>query len=222
MIFILPLLAVLIGYLIAKFLKPSSSSTFKLLLSFSGAYLLSVTVFELLPEVYEHSGKGIGVFILLGLLFQIILEFISKGLEHGHMHHNPNTQQFPLMLLVSLGIHSLLEGFPLNESSHLLYGVAIHKIPVAAILSIFLFNSKIGNIKAFLFLLLFALMTPLGSWLKLQFEFIQTYAAYLNAIVIGVFLHISTTILFEASKNHKFNISKLAVIVGGILLAYFI
>jgi zinc transporter ZupT len=221
MIFILPLLAVLIGYLIAKFLKPSSSSTFKLLLSFSGAYLLSVTVFELLPEVYEHSGKGIGVFILLGLLFQIILEFISKGLEHGHMHHNPNTQQFPLMLLVSLGIHSLLEGFPLNESSHLLYGVAIHKIPVAAILSIFLFNSKIGNIKAFLFLLLFALMTPLGSWLKLQFEFIQTYAAYLNAIVIGVFLHISTTILFEASKNHKFNASKLGVIILGIILAYF-
>ncbi|ADF52175.1 MAG: ZIP family metal transporter [Zunongwangia sp.] len=221
MIFILPLLAVLIGYLIAKFLKPSSSSTFKLLLSFSGAYLLSVTVFELLPEVYEHSGKEIGVFILLGLLFQIILEFISKGLEHGHMHHNPNTQQFPLMLLVSLGIHSLLEGFPLNESSHLLYGVAIHKIPVAAILSIFLFNSKIGNIKAFLFLLLFALMTPLGSWLKLQFEFIQTYAAYLNAIVIGVFLHISTTILFEASKNHKFNASKLGVIILGIILAYF-
>ena len=221
MIFILPLLAVLIGYLIAKFLKPASSSTFKLLLSFSGAYLLSVTVFELLPEVYEHSGKEIGVFILLGLLFQIILEFISKGLEHGHMHHNPNTQQFPLMLLVSLGIHSLLEGFPLNESSHLLYGVAIHKIPVAAILSIFLFNSKIGNIKAFLFLLLFALMTPLGSWLKLQFEFIQTYAAYLNAIVIGVFLHISTTILFEASKNHKFNASKLGVIILGIILAYF-
>ncbi|MCC4229163.1 ZIP family metal transporter [Zunongwangia profunda] len=221
MIFILPLLAVLIGYLIAKFLKPSSSSTFKLLLSFSGAYLLSVTVFELLPEVYEHSGKEIGVFILLGLLFQIILEFISKGLEHGHMHHNPNTQQFPLMLLVSLGIHSLLEGFPLNESSHLLYGVAIHKIPVSAILSIFLFNSKIGNIKAFLFLLLFALMTPLGSWLKLQFEFIQTYAAYLNAIVIGVFLHISTTILFEASKNHKFNASKLGVIILGIILAYF-
>ncbi|MCL6220200.1 ZIP family metal transporter [Zunongwangia pacifica] len=221
MIFILPLLAVLIGYLIAKFLKPSSSVTFKLLLSFSGAYLLSVTVFELLPEVYEHRSKEIGVFILLGLLFQIILEFISKGLEHGHMHHDPNTKQFPLMLLVSLGIHSLLEGFPLNESAHLLYGVAIHKIPVAAILSIFLFNSKIGQVKALLFLLLFALMTPLGSWLKLQFEFIQTYSAYLNAIVIGVFLHISTTILFEASKDHKFNASKLCVIILGILLAYF-
>ena len=64
-------------------------------------------------------------------------------------------------------------------------------------------------------------MTPLGSWLKLQFEFIQTYAAYLNAIVIGVFLHISTTILFEASKNHKFNASKLGVIILGIILAYF-
>ncbi|SFC79155.1 ZIP Zinc transporter [Zunongwangia mangrovi] len=221
MIFILPLLAVLLGYLIAKFLKPSSSTSFKLLLSFSGAYLLSVTVFELLPEVYENKGKEIGVFILLGLLFQIILEFISKGLEHGHMHHDPNSKQFPIMLLFSLGIHSLLEGFPLSESSHLLYGVAIHKIPVAAILSIFLFNSKLGKFKAALFLLLFALMTPIGSFLKIQFDFIQNYGAYINAVVIGVFLHISTTILFEASKDHKFNASKLCVIILGILLAYF-
>ncbi|WBL24491.1 ZIP family metal transporter [Zunongwangia sp. HGR-M22] len=222
MIFILPLVAVLIGYLIAKFLKPSSSTSFKLLLSFSGAYLLSVTVFDLLPEVYEKGGKDIGVFILLGLLFQIILEFVSKGLEHGHMHHDPNSKKFPILLLLSLGIHSFLEGFPLNESKHLLYGVVIHKIPVAAILSIFLFNSKLEKNKAILFLLLFALMTPLGSFLKLQFDFIEKYAAYINATVIGIFLHISTTILFEASKNHKFNASKLSVIILGILLAYLI
>jgi len=38
--------------------------------------------------------------------------------------------------------------------------------------------------------------------------------------VIGIFLHVSTTILFEASKNHSFNATKLAVVIAGILIAY--
>lgn len=220
MIFILPLLSVLIGYAIALFLKPNSSIGFKLLLSFSGAYLLSITVFELLPNVYESGSAQIGVFIMLGLLLQIVLEFLSKGAEHGHMHHDETASNFPVLLLISLSIHSLLEGFPLNSTEHLLYGVVVHKIPVAAILSVFLFKSKIGKVKAVMFLVFFALMTPLGSWIAGNFEIVDQYIPYINALVIGIFLHVSTTIIFEASKNHTFNASKLGVIVAGIVLAY--
>ncbi|HSM63419.1 MAG TPA: ZIP family metal transporter [Gillisia sp.] len=220
MIFILPLLSVLIGYAIALFLKPNSSIGFKLLLSFSGAYLLSITVFELLPNVYESGSAQIGVFIMLGLLLQIILEFLSKGAEHGHMHHDETASNFPVLLLISLSIHSLMEGFPLNSTEHLLYGVVVHKIPVAAILSVFLFKSKIGKVKAVMFLVFFALMTPLGSWIAGNFEIVDQYIPYINAVVIGIFLHVSTTIIFEASKNHTFNASKLGVIVAGIVLAY--
>ena len=159
---------------------------------------------------------------MLGLLLQIILEFLSKGVEHGHLHSHENANKFPILLLVSLSLHSLLEGFPLDNDNHLLHGVVIHKIPVAAILSVFLIQSKLSKSKVFLFLAFFALMTPLGSWLKNNITFISEYRAYINAIVIGIFLHISTTILFESSKNHSFNASKLGVIVLGILLAYFI
>jgi len=220
MIYILLILAVLLGYIISRFLKPSNSVGFKLLLSFSGAYLLSVTVFELLPEVYSTNNAHIGIFIMLGLLLQILLEFLSKGAEHGHLHLDENNRQFPIVLLVSLCIHSLLEGFPLNHTSHLFYGVLIHKIPIAAILSTFLIHSKIGKPKVILFLMIFALMTPLGSFVQSNFDFLNTYSTYISALVIGIFLHVSTTILFETSKNHKFNASKLGVIVIGILLAY--
>ncbi len=220
MIYILPILSVVIGLVISFFLKPSTSQGFQLLLSFSGAYLLSVTVFELLPEVYEAGSENIGLFIMMGLLLQIVLEFLSKGVEHGHMHLDKNTNRFPLLLLISLSIHSLLEGFPLEKSDHLLTGVVVHKIPVAAILAAFLLNSNVGKPKAILFLGIFAMMTPLGSWLQANFPAINEYGTYINAMVIGIFLHVSTTILFEASKNHSFNASKLAVIVFGILLAY--
>lgn len=220
MIYIFPLLAVFLGYLISLLLKPGSSLGFKLLLAFSGAYLLSVTVFELLPEVYHTGDTNVGIFIMAGLLLQIILEFGSKGVEHGHIHHDGKTRTFPFALLISLCIHAFLEGFPLNTSEHLLYGVVIHKIPVAAILSTFLIQSGISREKIFLFLAVFALMTPLGSWVQLNFQEIHNYSNYIHAVVIGIFLHVSTTILFEASKNHTFNASKLAVIVLGVLLAY--
>ncbi|WP_300435248.1 ZIP family metal transporter [Christiangramia sp.] len=221
-IYILPILAVVAGFIISLFLKPGSSSGFKLLLAFSGAYLLAVTVLELLPDVYREPDSGIGVFIMLGLLLQIVLEFLSKGVEHGHLHFHGKSNSFPLLLLVSLSLHSLLEGFPLENDNHLLHGVVVHKIPVAAILSVFLVQSKMNKPKVFFFLAFFALMTPLGSWLKNNISFFSEYAPYVNAVVIGIFLHVSTTILFESSKNHSFNASKLGVIILGILLAYFI
>lgn len=220
MLYVLPILAVLAGYLISLFLKPSSSTGFQLLLSFSGAFLLSVTVFELLPEVYNSGSENVGIFIMLGLLIQIFLEFLSKGVEHGHMHHHEETARFPILLLTSLSLHSLLEGFPLTKNQDLLYGVIIHKIPVAAILSAFLVHSKMPKKKVILFLVFFGLMTPLGSFLHGEFEQLDKYEALISAVVIGIFLHVSTTILFEASKNHTFNASKLAIIILAIFLAY--
>ncbi|MDB4280415.1 hypothetical protein N9863_02210, partial [Flavobacteriaceae bacterium] len=41
-------------------------------------------------------------------------------------------------------------------------------------------------------------------------------------ISIGIFLHVSTTILFESSKDHKFNLAKLSTIIAAIVIAYFI
>ena len=49
--------------------------TIKLLMAFSGAFLLSITVMHLLPDVYESKNTKIGLFIMLGILFQIALEF---------------------------------------------------------------------------------------------------------------------------------------------------
>ena len=69
-------------------IKPSQRKNLKLLLAFSGAFLLSITVFNFLPEVYNNSNKPVGLFIMIGILLQVILEFFSKGAEHGHVHLN--------------------------------------------------------------------------------------------------------------------------------------
>ena len=220
---ILPILSVVLGFLIVLIFKPKKSTNLKLLLAFSGAFLLSITVFNFLPEVYQHNhDKPIGLFIMAGILLQIVLEFFSKGAEHGHVHLDKNSMQFPWLLFISLSIHSVLEGVPIHAHEQLLYGVIIHKLPVAIILSSFFVGSKIGNKKTFLFLALFAVMTPLGTYLSDTFTFFTRYFYEISALVIGIFLHISTTILFESNEGHKFNLAKLSTIVLGIVIAYLI
>ena len=219
--FILPILAVLLGLCIALLFRPAVDNGVKLLLSFSGAFLLSVTIFELLPEVYGGGTENVGLFIIAGLLTQIFLEFGSKGAEHGHMHHQ-DSAAFPWLLFLSLCIHALLEGFPIADNDQLLYGIVVHKIPIAIIISSFLLKSKMSRWMSVLFLLIFASMTPLGAFAKAAFPALQEHTTLINAFVVGVLLHVSTTILFESSKNHQFNASKLVVILLGIIIAYFI
>ena len=94
--YILLITAVLLGSLLVLFVKPSKQIV-RLLLAFSGAYLLSVTVLHLLPDVYTVTSNStiVGVFILIGIILQSVLESFSKGAEHGHIHIHSDGKKFP-------------------------------------------------------------------------------------------------------------------------------
>lgn len=229
--YILPLLSVLLGYGIALFLKPAKKTNLKLLMAFSGSFLLSITVMHLLPEVYESAHHGdhnhsnaVGIFIMIGILFQIILEFFSKGAEHGHVHAHAHddTSKMPWALFISLCIHAFMEGFPVSHHSDLALGIAIHHLPIAVILTSFFLNSHLNKTIVFFFMATFALMTPLGTLTAAYFTFLNHYYTEITAVVIGILFHISSTIIFESSENHKFNLAKLSMIAIGIIMAYFL
>ncbi|MGC6525309.1 MAG: ZIP family metal transporter [Flavobacteriaceae bacterium] len=220
--FLLPILSVVIGLFVAVWFFESKTFKLKLLLTFSGAFLLSTTIFELLPDVYENlNAKYTGVFILSGIVLQIILEFFSKGAEHGHLHHHKDTEhRFPWLLFFSLCIHSFLEGFPISAHETIVYGVFIHKIPVAILIASYLLSSKISKLKAFLFLVAFALLTPFGTLVSEMIVLSNKLFYSINALVVGMFFHIATIILFEADEGHQFNINKIAAIVLAVLIAF--
>jgi zinc transporter ZupT len=220
--YILPLLSVLIGFSIALWLQPKDKTNLKLLLAFSGSFLLSLTVMHLLPDVYNSGNSKVGIFIMIGILFQIILEFFSKGAEHGHVHGHDKMTQMPWLLFISLCIHALLEGFPVGHHHDLALGIAIHHLPIAIILTTFFIHAELNKTALFLFMLTFAVMTPLGTLISDFLPFLNDYYTEITAIVIGILFHISYTIIFESSEGHKFNIAKISVIVLGILLACFL
>jgi zinc and cadmium transporter len=214
------------------------NKNFNTLLSFSGAYLFSMTVIHILPELFYQAKNAsyIGIFVLIGFFFQILLDYFSTGVEHGHIHtdgHEHHSYKEAAILFISLWIHSFLEGSLLvhPHSSHahadvfnLLFGLILHKLPESfALIAVLLFQLK-NKILVWVLLFVFALSSPLGfivseSLSNSALENSQWFT-YLFAFVAGNFLHISTTIFFESeSSQHSFKGNKLIITSAGALLA---
>jgi zinc transporter ZupT len=137
----------------------------------------------------------------------------------------------PWALFISLSLHSIIEGIPLgNDVDHLhqlhnhdhklslFWGIVFHQVPVAIALMTLLLSTTLRRGMAWFVLMLFGIMTPLGLLIGLQvpIENIGISVSAVLGIVIGMFLHISTTIIFETSENHKFNLLKLSSVIAGI------
>lgn len=240
---IIPFVAGMAGGLIGIYLHGRITKDVKVLLAFSGAYLLALAVMHLLPEIYHHLGNSAGPYILVGFLLQMVMEYFSKGVEHGHIHRSDQeSKTFPLGIFLSLFLHSMMEGLPLSGDGHahhhghdhnhydhhnaLLIGIAIHKIPEAIALSALLYHYFEKKSKAVWMLALYSLATPLGILLGntiLAGEAVDSvnYSSIVLAIAVGIFLHVSTTIIFEAEDQHRFNWKKTtAILIGlGLVLA---
>ena len=73
--------SVIAGAIVVEIFKPEKGRNIQLLLTFSGAYLLAVSVLHLLPELFHHNtSEHIGLYILGGFLIQIVLEYFQEKL----------------------------------------------------------------------------------------------------------------------------------------------
>jgi zinc transporter ZupT len=214
----------------------------KLLLSFSASYLLSLTFLHLLPEAMADGGEGIGVFILCGFLLQIILDYFSHGVEHGHAHaHNHVGAKFYWMVSISLWIHAFIEGMPFglteeavhhgHEHHHhgqsLLMGISFHKFTESFVFAALLLAMVKEKWKAFVAAVFFAMVAPAGALIfhfGEQWEWFHSeqLLPYVMAVLMGIILHVSTMILFEAEEGHRFNRVKFLIILLGFAAAFFL
>lgn len=211
----------------ASYIVNTKSALFKLTLAFSGAFLFGTLMTHLLPEVFQNSSGGL--WVLLGFGVQLLLDFISKGLEHGHLHTHEN--RIPVLPLVGLFIHAFIEGMPLgldnimHDHAHdhgtngLLWSVAMHKIPIALLVATALRFAGLKTWKVVLGILLFALSSPLGNAMGVGLELDPASFLPVLGLATGLLLHVSTTILFESAANHQFNAMKMLVVAVGIALS---
>lgn len=243
-LFLTPLLSGLLVYLVPR----GKRTNFKLLLVFAGSYLFSITVIHILPELFRHyTGlEWIGLFVLAGFFLQQVLEYATSGVEHGHIHTHHDRHHHgagdattrsvsALVLLTALCIHAFLEGGMLAEPAKMgphydinaiLLGIALHRAPAAFALMTVLSYQLGSPRRALPHLIGFSCAAPVGlllsSYLAANDILTEEGLIYLYALVSGNFLHISTTIVFESSPEHHFNVKKLSVAIFGALVAVFV
>jgi len=246
------------GGLVLEILGDKAMSNLSLILAFGGAYIMGLIFLHLVPEAFSFNSVA-GTFVLVGFLVQIFLEYISKGLEHGHVHHSGHENVLKVMpwaAIVSLCIHAFLESMPLAEGaiavteaghhvqtmghshvhihgataigSALFIGLAIHKFPVALVLMGLIKSTGSSSFVRWGLLSLFGLMplfgmciydTILHSGANLPGG-VGAFIAATQGLVIGILLHVATTVLFESGEGHQFHFKKLTATLLGLGVEY--
>lgn len=211
---------------------------------FGGAFLLGSCFINLVPHMYlegysaEMGGMTVkvGMSVMVGFLIQMLLERLTKGIEHGHNHsechecehheEHPHHVHPVTGLIIGLSIHAFLEGMPLVDCDGdihqgLLYGIVLHNIPIALVMIGLFMSNKYSFMKSFLLLLLFAVMTPLGSLCGLYLiPENEVLECLIMGMVVGILLHVSVSILFD-QDHYKFSWGKLILIVLAFVAAYY-
>ncbi len=235
--YIILVVVVLVGGVGGIFFGANRKTFLPYALSFTGAYILGITAMSLLPSVYMGASAKIGIWMLVGFLLQISFEYLSKGVEHGHIHshHHEKQMVYVVQVLIGLSLHAFLEGLPISgfeevghhhHEENLFWAIIVHKAPAAFALTVLLVTNGLNRVNAMMILLGFAMMTPFGAWLGSHWQADAHVMRIFLAILIGAFFHISTLILFENDKDsghhHQFSITKMLIILFGFFLAYIV
>lgn len=220
MIVLLLICSVLVGVFLGKYFGGQQKLA-KSLLVVSAGFLITICINEVFPEIYGTHSHSIGIYVIGGVLLQMLLESLTKGFEHGHMHHHHDEEQIlPLALIVGLFIHAFIEGIPLAQETNImspyLLGIVFHNLPISFVLGSFLSQSKTYSRKFWFIVMIFALASPMGMFLGHYFN--PDLKVYFLAVVAGIFLHISSVIIFESNKNHKMDWAKILYVVIGVSL----
>ncbi len=233
---ILLISTVLLGGGAAFVFQKEKKNLLQLILSFSGAYILGIAVLHLMPWVFAGGEHEPGIWILAGFFVQLLLEQLSAGVEHGHIHApHKFSAGFVVSVMTGLCIHAFVEGMPLSyygefhqaelghshSHNHLLYGIVLHHIPAAFALVTLLLVSGLDKKWVLFCLAIFAIMSPLGASLAASIDISPAWQKGILAFAVGSLMHIATVILFEMdnSSHHYISPRKLIAIGAGLGIA---
>ena len=98
-------IGVIITGILVDITKKWTQKINKAIISLSVSIVLSLLCIHIIPEIFNNNEQDLGYFILIGFVLQILLELMSKGIEHGHIHQHgaiENKQLLIIELLLSI------------------------------------------------------------------------------------------------------------------------
>ena len=213
-----------------------SSVRLKQFTAMGAGVLLGSAFLVIIPEGLETleghvEPSTIGLVVLCGFVFMLLLEIF--GLPHA-VHHDEDKHLLGLSATVGLIVHAAVDGLAVGASisssteTGLIVFVAImlHKGPAAFGLSSFLQHIQIDRTKSQLYLILFALSSPVVAILSF-FALKDTSLATDDNIGLalmfsaGTFIYVATVdVLPEVHSHDHENEAPTWFVISGMILVF--
>lgn len=218
------LIGTIIGASIGVLFKNPSKRLLGILLGFSGGLMLSIVVFDLIPEAVEKWNlEGTVFFAVIGIIFVIILDNFLKVDDSKFSSH----KKVAFMTALGLMLHNFPEGvimgvgFLAGKTLGLKMSIiiAIHDIPEGMAVAAPLMVSRVKVSKIMLYVTITALPTALGAWIGIFAGSMSanTLGACL-ALASGIMLYVVCGELLPESSKLWDGLSRTIGVLCGVLL----
>lgn len=218
---VIALIGTMLGALLGVVMNKPSRKFLGSIIGFASGLMLSIVVFELIPESIEKTGfVGTLLFLILGIIIVVIIDKIS------HLSSNVNSEYTKVAFMVALGImlHNFPEGlimgfgFVNGESLGLKMSliIAIHDIPEGLAVAAPLMLSGTKSRRILFYAFLTALPTAIGAWIGIYIGSISiNVLGSALAFASGVMLYvIYGEMIPESKKLWSGTISTLGMLLG--------
>ena len=213
--------------MVLYFFRRVNQTALGLLIGLGAGSMLAVSLVHILVESLEASKFAIYAFIAGFLMIYIIEEVLTphghdrKHEDHAHEDPHEHYDHVALVTWVAIFVHTLFDGLGIRAgfgiSSTLgysiLFGVAIHQIPVSLSLAAIFQESKFKRNVQIIFLLLFALAAPIGFYASdlLLTHLDAVFTALTTAFAGGSLLYVATAdllpVIHGQSKYKYFTVA---------------
>lgn len=227
-------ISTLLGGLVVYFKFKDKKSFIAFALSFSLSVMISLSIFELLPDSFITLSSRFG--LLVGIIFTTVMFLIGKFLvtkinkKLALLQNKDNLYRVGLLSMIALMLHNFPEGIATFMASYndlsagISLGIAImlHNIPEGISISVPIYYATGSKKRGVIYSLISGLAEPLGA--ILAFIVLKNYInditiALVLVIVAGIMITISINeMLPEVNSYNKKNISILGMIIGVILV----
>ena len=218
------LIGTMIGASIGVIVRRPSDRLMGAILGFAGGLMLSIVVFDLIPESIEKwSFSGTLFFCIVGIVLVIIIDNLFTVRNVKYNSH----VKVAVMTALGLMLHNFPEGiimgcgFMAGKSLGLRMSIiiAIHDIPEGLAISAPLMVSKVKVSKILLYVFITTLPTAIGAWIGIFAGSISPDAlGACLAVASGIMLYVVCGELLPESIKVWEGITSTLGLIGGVML----
>jgi zinc transporter, ZIP family len=218
------LIGTMVGAFLGVVINRPSKKFLGNILGFASGLMLSIVVFELIPDATEKTGIfGTLLFLILGIIIVVIIDKMSN------LSCNVNSQYAKVAFMVAVGlmIHNFPEGlimgfgFVNGDSLGLKMSmiIAIHDVPEGLAVAAPLMLSGTKSRKILFYAFLTALPTAIGAWIgiyigSISIEILGGALAFASGVMLYV---VYGEMIPESRKLWPGTTSTLGILLGMIV-----